>query len=216
MKPAPVAPVRRSADVTIVDYGMGNLRSVAKAFEALGLKAVVTDRPEDVEVAERIVLPGVGAFGAGMRQLRARGLVPVLERQVLREGVPFLGICLGMQLLGERGWESGTHEGLGWMAGEVVPIVPGDPSLKVPHIGWNDVWVRAGSRLLRGVDGSAAFYFVHGYRFAPADGGIVTGIVQYGDEMVAVVERGNLFGVQFHPEKSQRAGLAVLRNFVNA
>ena len=216
VKPAPVAPVRRSADVTIVDYGMGNLRSVAKAFEALGLKAVVTDRPEDVEVAERIVLPGVGAFGAGMRQLRARGLVPVLERQVLREGVPFLGICLGMQLLGERGWESGTHEGLGWMAGEVVPIVPGDPSLKVPHIGWNDVWVRAGSRLLRGVDGSAAFYFVHGYRFAPADGGIVTGIVQYGDEMVAVVERGNLFGVQFHPEKSQRAGLAVLRNFVNA
>jgi imidazole glycerol phosphate synthase glutamine amidotransferase subunit len=210
---AGVASPQRAA-VTIVDYGMGNLRSVAKAFETLGYKVLVSGRPEDVEVAERIVLPGVGAFGDGMRELRERGLLDVLRHRVVEEGVPFLGICLGMQLLADRGKENGIHAGLGWLAGETIAIAPRDPALKVPHIGWNDVTPRGATTLLKGVGEPRTFYFVHGYHLVPADPGVITGTVDYDGALVAAVERGNLCGTQFHPEKSQRAGLAVLRNFM--
>jgi imidazole glycerol phosphate synthase glutamine amidotransferase subunit len=212
--PVAAGPVR--ADVTIVDYGMGNLRSVAKAFEALGHKVAVTSRPGDLEVAERIVVPGVGAFGDGMRQLRGRDLIAVLRARVVEEGVPFLGICLGMQLLADRGMENGSHAGLGWVGGEALPVTPKDPAFKVPHIGWNDVRPRGSSTLLKGLESPRAFYFVHGYYFRPTDPAVVVGTVDYDGELPAVVEQGNIFGTQFHPEKSQRAGLAVLRNFMNA
>jgi imidazole glycerol phosphate synthase glutamine amidotransferase subunit len=212
LAPPPAAPQR--AAVTIVDYGMGNLRSVAKAFETLGYKVLVTGRPEDLEMAERIVLPGVGAFGDGMRQLSERGLVAVLRHRVLEDGVPFLGICLGMQLLADRGRENGIHAGLGWIAGETVAIVPSDPLLKVPHIGWNDVTRRGASTLFKGLAEPLTFYFVHGYHLQPSDPGVVTVTVDYDGALAAAIERENLFGTQFHPEKSQRAGLAVLRNFM--
>jgi glutamine amidotransferase len=205
----------RYADVTIVDYGMGNLRSVAKAFEGLGYKALITDRPSDIEVAQRIVLPGVGAFGDGMQELRARGIISVMTEQVIVRRVPFLGICLGMQLLAEEGLENGTHVGLGWIAGRTLRLAPSDPLLRVPHIGWNDVEFTVGSVLGQGID-RTAFYFVHGYHLVPTDGTAICGSVIYDDQIVAAVEFQNIFGTQFHPEKSQRAGLAVLRNFMQA
>jgi imidazole glycerol phosphate synthase glutamine amidotransferase subunit len=206
----------RAAEVTIVDYGAGNLRSVAKAFEALGHTVRVSAGPADVAAAERLVLPGVGAFADGMRQLRERGLLEPLRERVLGRRAPFLGICLGMQLLATRGREGGVHEGLGWIPGECVAVTPDDPALKVPHIGWNDVTPTGGSWLLRDVDGAAAFYFLHGYHLVPADASVVRATVEYGGVLVASVERDNVYATQFHPEKSQQAGLAVLRRFMQA
>lgn len=206
--------IHRAADVTIVEYGMGNLRSVAKAFEALGYKALITDDASDIELAERIVLPGVGAFGEGARQLRERGLSDVLEERVCSQGVPFLGICLGMQLLAEQGMENGTHRGLAWISGNVIRLPLVDPALRVPHIGWNDVTVHGDSVLLRGVGATAAFYFAHGYHLESTDPALVRGTCDYGSHIVAVIEQGHIFGTQFHPEKSQRVGLAVLKNFM--
>lgn len=204
----------RAGDVCIVDYGMGNLRSVAKAFETIGHKATVTDRREDLETARRIVLPGVGAFGDGMRQLVERGLAEILEERVVHGGVPLLGICLGMQLLAELGLEGGNWQGLGWLPGKVDRLTPGDPALRVPHIGWNEVAAVGDSILLSDAPDNPAYYFVHGYHFLAADLAPVKGTFDYGGETVAVIERDNIFATQFHPEKSQRAGLRVLERFM--
>ncbi|HEV8322568.1 MAG TPA: imidazole glycerol phosphate synthase subunit HisH [Myxococcota bacterium] len=197
--------------IGIVDYGVGNLASVRNAFDAIGAPAELIRDSGGVARAERIVLPGVGAFGEGIAKLRAAGLVDVLRARVLDGGVPFLGICLGMQLLGRVSHEHGLHEGLGWIPGEVRRIAPADPGLPVPHVGWNDVTPRVGGSVLG--ERALAFYFVHSYHLIPEDSGVVVGTCSYGAEIVAAVQRGHVMGVQFHPEKSQRDGLAVLRRF---
>ena len=199
--------------VTIVDYGSGNLRSVQKAFEHLGAPAAITDDPGVVASAERLVLPGVGAFGDAMRELRARGLVePIVAH--LRADRPFFGICMGLQLLFETGLEGGRHEGLGVLAGDVSRFeLPA--GFKVPHMGWNTVSWRDGGRPAGIADGEH-FYFVHSYRARPSDASVVAAEADYGGPFCAAVSRGRLFATQFHPEKSQAAGLRLLRAFLDS
>ena len=200
--------------VAVVDYGMGNLTSVARAFESLYVDVVVTRKVPDLEQAERIVLPGVGAFGEGMRNLRDLDLVDALDAQVRVARKPFLGICLGMELLAADGYEGGHHRGLGWIDATAETVTADDPSVKAIHIGWNDVTPVGASALLDGLGAAPNFYFVHGYRLRCRDAGCVRGTTDYGGTFPSVVEAGNVAGVQFHPEKSQETGLAILRNFL--
>ncbi|MGV3513110.1 MAG: imidazole glycerol phosphate synthase subunit HisH [Novosphingobium sp.] len=201
--------------LALVDYGAGNLRSVANALKAAGAEGVVvTADPNVVRAADRIVLPGVGAFRACIEALSAvPGLVEAMEERVLVGGAPFLGICVGMQLLADRGIEFGTTDGLGWIGGEVRVIEPADPSIKVPHMGWNDVAPmphQGGAELLE--PGEA--YFLHSYHFVPEEGAHVAAMSDHGGGIVAAVARDNILGVQFHPEKSQSYGLALLARFL--
>lgn len=197
--------------IVIIDYGVGNLRSVQKALEHVGAAAVVADDPHSLDRADGIVLPGVGAFGDGMDHLRARGWVAPL-REKAAAGVPLLGICLGMQLLFEESDEMGHHTGLGLLPGRVVRFAEGD--LKVPHVGWNQLQVRQGA-LLAGISSGAYAYFVHSYYALPEADEDVLATTEYGLEFAAVVGRGRVLGAQFHPEKSQEVGLRLLRNFAD-
>ncbi len=217
---------------TIIDYGIGNLRSIEKAFQAVGVEVLRTDRPEDIECAERLVLPGVGAFGACAAEIRRRNLEEPIQAAI-NAGTPFLGVCVGMQLLFEIGEELGTHRGLGILPGRVVrfdgatdqqtpqelstDMAEAEPEttkpLKVPHMGWNTVTARYGSPLLAGIEENAFFYFVHSYHAKPARPEDVLGVTNYGITFPSVVARNNVLGVQFHPEKSQQNGLNVLKNF---
>jgi imidazole glycerol-phosphate synthase subunit HisH len=210
--------------VAIVDYGSGNLHSAAKAFERAasdlgrGQQIVVTDDPAVVAGADRVVLPGVGAFADCRRGLDAvDGMVAALEEAVCQKGRPFFGICVGMQLLAERGREYEITNGLGWIAGEVDRIAPKDASLKIPHMGWNTLNVLRSHPLLEGLplgrDGRHA-YFVHSYQLNPSDRADLVAEAEYGGPVTAVVARDNVFGTQFHPEKSQRFGLALIANFL--
>ena len=198
--------------IAVVDYGMGNRRSVEKALAHIGEEAVITRDHELIRAAERIVVPGVGSFPAAMERLDALGLTELI-RERAAAGVPVLGACLGMQLLFERSSEFGATEGLGLLPGEVVPLDP--RGFKLPHIGWNNVrWSRP-SPLSEGLSDPAPFYHVHS--FVPGidlDSDIALGISDYGSEFASVVGRGNVFGTQFHPEKSSRDGIALLANFV--
>ena len=205
-----------SADVAIVDYGLGNLRSVQGAVERLGKEAVVTSDPDELARAERLILPGVGAFGDGMRNLHERGLVEPLNRLVVDERRPVLGICLGAQLMARDSEEFGAHEGLGWIDASVRRIKPDDASLRVPHVGWNALVPVGDSRLFEGLPEEPLFYFVHSYHIACEGPDLVRGEVEYGGRMTAVFERDNVYGTQFHPEKSQLAGLTLLDNFLDA
>ena len=210
--------------VAIVDYGSGNLHSAAKAFERAvrdsghGGPIVVTGDPDAVRRAERVVLPGVGAFADCRRGLDAvAGMVEALEETVRRRGRPFLGICVGMQLLAERGREYVVTPGLGWIAGEADRIAPADPTLKIPHMGWNTLQVRTPHKLLDGIplgpDGLHA-YFVHSYELKPADQSDLLAQADYGGAITAMVARDSIAGTQFHPEKSQKLGLALIANFL--
>lgn len=206
--------------VAIIDYGSGNLRSAAKAFERAGRDAglsadvLVTSDPDAVRGAERIVLPGVGAFGDCRAGLDAiPGMVEALEETVRKEGKPFFGICVGMQLMAERGLEHGSHEGLGWLKGDVVKIKPSDPALKIPHMGWNELEIVNGHPLLEEMPATHA-YFVHSYAFAVADPDALVARVDYGGPVTAMVAKDNMAGTQFHPEKSQALGLALIGNFL--
>ena len=205
----------RHLDVVVVDYGMGNLNSVRTAFESLGATVAVSSSPSDLERADRIVLPGVGAFGEGMRNLNRAGLIPLLARRVFEERIPFLGICLGMQLLARESLEHGRHPGLGWIPARVQPFSSNDQEIKQTHIGWNDVVPTRPSALLDGLGGSPNFYFVHSYFMECDDHEAVSARSAYGQPFVAAIEHRNLAGVQFHPEKSQEAGLALLRRFLS-
>ncbi len=207
--------------VAIVDYGSGNLRSAAKAFEraaaANGIPAAitVTSEPDAVAVADRIVLPGVGAFADCRRGLAAvSGLEQALNDAVTVRGRPFLGICVGMQLMAERGREFETVEGLGWIGGEVVAIEPADPALKIPHMGWNEIEPRAAHPLLAGLGVGDHAYFVHSYHLRLSDPDDLLAVTDYGGPIAAVVGRENIAGTQFHPEKSQQAGLRLIGNFL--
>jgi len=210
--------------VAIVDYGSGNLHSVAKAFERAAHEAgldqpiVVTNDPAMVARADRVVLPGVGAFADCRRGLDAvAGMVEALEDAVRRKGRPFFGICVGMQLLAERGREYEVTEGLGWIAGEVDRITPSDPSLKIPHMGWNTLNVTRPHKLIDGLalgpQGRHA-YFVHSYQLRPAQQADLVAAADYGGSVTAIVGRDNIVGTQFHPEKSQKLGLALIANFL--
>jgi glutamine amidotransferase len=197
--------------LAIVDYGMGNLRSVQKALERVGEAAEVTSDPERIATAPAVVLPGVGAFGACMQNLVSRGLVaPVCA--VIAAGRPFLGICLGMQLLFEESDEFGPVRGLGVLPGRVVRFAA-DPARKVPHMGWNALSVRQHAPHLAGLESGASVYFVHSYYAVPADATVVATTTPYGVEFASSVVRDNIFACQFHPEKSQRVGLRLLENF---
>jgi imidazole glycerol-phosphate synthase subunit HisH len=199
--------------IGIVDYGMGNRRSVEKAFEHVGAEALLTADHEALRAADGLVVPGVGAFPEAMRRLRAAGLDDLI-RERAAEGVPVIGLCLGMQLLLERSDEHEGAEGLGLIPGEVRRLDP--RGLKLPHIGWNEVrWARR-SPLTEGLPDPSTFYHVHTFIPHPADAGDVLGIADYGSEFASVVERGNVAGAQFHPEKSSAHGLALLRNFARA
>jgi glutamine amidotransferase len=208
--------------ICIIDYGMGNLRSVQKALERVGALAIISDNPKDIERAEALVLPGVGAFGDAMRNLRAIGLIqPLLA--AIEGSKPILGICLGMQLLFEESEELGTHVGLGVLPGRVClfPFAVSaskrralqEPALKVPHIGWNQIHIRRSHPLLHDVPDGSFAYFVHSYYVEPADDSLAVTDTDYGLDFASVVSRDNVMGIQFHPEKSQRVGLRILDNF---
>jgi len=201
--------------VGIINYGMGNLSSVRNAFAAIGSSVDILERPSGIDSATHLVLPGVGAFGDGMKNLSDGGWIPALEQAVLERGKPLLGICLGQQLLASRSSEFGIFQGLGWIPGEVVRLEPEDLSLRVPHIGWNDVTpVTQASMYSTGFDRAAVFYFVHSYYVIPDDPSVVDGWCEYGVRFAASMSVGNIWAVQYHPEKSHKAGLQVLRNFI--
>jgi imidazole glycerol-phosphate synthase subunit HisH len=202
-------------NLIIIDYGMGNLRSVANAFEALGCAAMISNNPPDLQTAKGIVLPGVGAFGDGMKNLQDVGWIDALEREVIQQRKPFLGICLGMQLLATTSTEHGLHKGLNWIPGIVTRIPSEDLNIRVPHIGWNDVRFINKEGLYAGLGDSQVFYFVHSYMLVPENPAIIGGVCSYGIDFPASVECDNIFATQFHPEKSHKAGLAVLKNFLN-
>lgn len=204
--------------IGVVDYGMGNLRSVGKALESLGFTVVVSGDPRELDRCKGIVLPGVGAFRDCAANLDRQGLVPFI-REIVAEGRPFLGICLGLQILLDESEEFGRHEGLGLVPGKVVRFPAGMSSgestlpLKIPHMGWNAVETTMDHPLLAGIPSGSYFYFVHSYFVAPSDPSVVACQTTYGIPFAAAVGRGNLFAVQFHPEKSQAVGLRMLSNF---
>jgi glutamine amidotransferase len=213
--------------VAVIDYGSGNLQSAANALRHAAAESApdtdirITNAPEIIAAADRILLPGQGAFGDCMAGLKAiDGLVEALEQAVLKRGTPYLGICVGMQLMASRGLEHGTHEGLGWIPGEVIPLAPNDPSLKIPHMGWNtllpvpDIAESVPHFVLRNIESSEHYYFVHSFMFQCENSHHSLGLCDYGGHFTAVVGRDNMIGVQFHPEKSQQAGLRLLSDFL--
>jgi glutamine amidotransferase len=210
--------------VAIVDYGSGNLHSAHKALERAARESGsrvdvrLTSDPEDLRKAERIVLPGVGAFADCRRGLDAvDGMVDALNEAVIEEGKPFLGVCVGMQLMATRGLEHQVTEGLGWIPGEVVAIEPADPSLKIPHMGWNTLIIRREHKVLDGIptgENGLHAYFVHSFQLKPASSDLMIAQTDHGGALTAIVGRDNLVGTQFHPEKSQALGLSLLRNFL--
>jgi glutamine amidotransferase len=202
--------------VAIIDYGSGNLRSAAKAFERQASGPVlVTSDPERVAAADRIVLPGVGAFADCRRGLeKLDGMLEALTEAVVTKGRPFLGICVGMQLMADAGLEHGRHPGFGWIGGEVRAVTPSDPALKVPHMGWNALSVRRTHPVLDGIGDGTDVYFVHSYHLVARDAGDVLATVDHGGPITAAVGRDNMVGTQFHPEKSQATGLRLIGNFL--
>lgn len=196
----------------IIDYDAGNIKSVEKALQALGEDAVITRDKDTLLHADRVILPGVGAFGDAMGKLHAYGLVDIIH-QIVEKGIPFLGICLGLQLLFERSEESPGVSGLGLLHGEIVRL-PDDSGLKIPHIGWNSLKFSHDGRLFNGIEEESYVYFVHSYYLKAADESIVKATTEYGTIVHASVEKDNLFACQFHPEKSSEVGLRILKNFI--
>lgn len=201
--------------IAIIDYGMGNIQSIKNALELLNAKVLVTQNPSDLEKANGIILPGVGAFGDGMKNLKSSSMVEALHQEVIVKGKPFLGICLGMQFIAKTSFEHGMHEGLGWIDAEVKIIKPEELQFKVPHMGWSDVTLVQESPLFIGLGEKETFYFVHSYAVVPnEDENIVTASCWHGTKIAAGIQKDNIFAVQFHPEKSQGAGIKVLENFL--
>jgi len=224
-----LTPKKCATGLCIIDYGSGNLRSVAKAFERVGASVIITHDPNEIADATHIVLPGVGAFADCMRGLKALpGMLDALQEQVLQRKKPFLGICVGMQMLFERGHEHGVHAGLGWLEGEVIglqasgfrlqeipePRAQSPEPLKIPHMGWNDLVIKSNHPLLKGIKTGDHAYFVHSYHALCKNTSDILASVEYGQTIAAVVGHDNIMGTQFHPEKSQETGLVLLKNFL--
>jgi glutamine amidotransferase len=203
--------VRRDNMIAIIDYGMGNLYSVEKAFVKLGAQVVVTSQPEIIAQADKVVLPGVGAFGDCMQNLEQYGLVDII-RTVIDQGTPFLGICLGLQLLFDGSEEAPGVKGLGIFPGMIRKIIA--PGLKIPQMGWNSLELHSASPLFANISSPAYVYFVHSYHAVPEEGSLITAVTDYGAAVTAAVGRGNVQAVQFHPEKSSNVGMAILANFI--
>ena len=215
--------------ILIIDYGSGNLRSAARSFEKIirdetrDCDVLISNKPEDVLKASRLVLPGQGAFGDCMDNLsNTSGMIEALEQRVLKDGAPFLGICVGMQLMATRGLEHGVHAGLNWIEGEVTPIKPNDPALKIPHMGWNELHFSTSDTpqdnrhfVLRSTKTSENYYFVHSFMFQCMYDHHCLATADYGGDIPAVIGRDNMIGTQFHPEKSHNAGLELLSNFLD-
>lgn len=199
-----------SDNIVIIDYGMGNLRSVQKAFEYIGHDAIITRDHENIRHASKIVLPGVGAFKDAMHNLHSLGLIDLLNEEILEKKKLFLGICLGMQLIATKSYEFGETTGLGWIDAEITRFP--DTKLKIPHVGWNSVKLSNPSLLFESIPDNSDFYFVHSYYFN-ADQTYATGICDYGIDFIASVQKNNIYAVQFHPEKSQTYGLKIIENF---
>lgn len=199
--------------LTLIDYGMGNLGSVHNALRFLGQESHISSAPQDIENADAYVLPGVGAFGEAMARLNRLGLIEPLAEQVLERRKPLLGICLGMQLLAQDSREHGFHRGLGWIDGHVLPI-PAGRGIRVPHVGWSETEFDAADPLFQRIEPGACFYFDHSYHLE-CDPSLIAAKCDYGVEITAMIQRDNIVATQFHPEKSQRAGLKLLRNFLN-
>lgn len=200
--------------VAIIDYGMCNLDSVRRAIEECGGTPLVTDQEREIETASRIILPGVGAFADAMSNIKQRGLDEILREQVIEKQIPLLGICLGMQLLASKGFEVAETEGLGLVAGEVHWLRPAGEDTRIPHVGWNEVHPVGDSPLFRGISPTADFYFTHSYHMRPYDDTAVLARTPYAGGFVSAVHEGLIWGVQFHPEKSQRIGFQLLKNFL--
>ncbi|AKQ44793.1 hypothetical protein TH63_02780 [Rufibacter radiotolerans] len=201
--------------IAIIDYGVGNIQSVKEAIGSLGYNLFVSNDTNKLAKADGLILPGVGAFGAAMESLHERRLIVPLNELVLEQKKPILGICLGMQLLADFSEENGYHNGLGWISGGVIRI-EGGQNLRVPHVGWNDVDIRQKEPLFDRMQGTSNFYFDHSYHFDAKNEEDVAARVNYGLGLVAAVKRGNIHGVQFHPEKSQITGLRLLKGFLNS
>jgi len=200
--------------VLIIDYGMGNTGSVQNALEAVGVTAKISADPRDLSSATHIILPGVGAFAECMRNLRERGFIEALKQEVIVKRKPYLGICLGMQILASVGTEGGFTTGLGWIRGETTRLVVEEQRFPVPHVGWNDVVVQKESKLFSAIT-RPIFYFVHSFYFSPEDKSCIIAYTEYGQRFAVAVQQDTIVGVQFHPEKSQNAGLSLLSNFMN-
>ena len=201
-------------ETAIIDYGMGNLLSVQRAFEKCGSDAVIIDNPLELREAEYIVLPGVGAFPDAMENLKKNGWTEELERAVIEKETPLLGICLGMQLLADKSYEVRECQGLGYIPGEIVRFVPETGNERIPHVGWNDIIKKQEQPILDGIEDGTNFYFVHSYHFNAKRPENVVTVIPYCGEFVSVVIRDNIVGTQFHPEKSQKAGFKLIKNFL--
>ena len=202
--------------VLVVDYGIGNVGSVVNACRLQDIEVEIATSGEEIEKsnASHIVLPGVGASGAALASIQERGIGVALRRRVLEEGVPYLGICVGMQILSDECREFGTHKGFGWLSGVTEQLAPGCPKLKVPHVGWNEIEVNSDTSLLKGLAGEH-FYFTHSFAFRCFNDDDVIATTEYGSRFVSAVRKRNIFGVQFHPEKSSAAGSTLIANFLN-
>lgn len=202
--------------IVIVDYGMGNLRSILKKLEMIKVKAMISAKIQDIESAEKIILPGVGHFGQGMKNIKEYGLLPILNTKILEKKTPVLGLCLGMQLFAE--WsEEGNVAGLGWIQGKIVRFhfdnLPN--KFSIPHVGWNTIDVKQDALLLSGIKPKTRFYFTHSYHFEDVEQKYIIATTEYGYNFPSIVKRDNMYGTQFHPEKSHMTGLEIYKNFIN-
>jgi imidazole glycerol-phosphate synthase subunit HisH len=200
--------------IIVVDYDICNLKSVAHALELFGEKVLISNKKEDLKDSEKIVLPGVGAFSEGMGNLKRLGLIEPLTDEVMKERKPFLGICLGMQLLATSGFEGGMTQGLNWIPGEVRKLNPVDRNTRVPHMGWDEITVKQDNPFFPGLKRGKDFYFAHSFHFTPSSNECVVATCDYAGGFVAAVQKDNIFATQFHPEKSQENGLKLLENFL--
>ncbi len=203
--------------IAIIDYEMGNVKSIKNAFELLGEEIIITDEKNKISDAEAIILPGVGAFSDGMRKLERKNLLPILETEVLEKKKPYLGICLGLEFLAKKSFEGGETKGFGWIDATVKKIIPKEKSFKVPHMGWDDSLILNNKNLFKKID-IPTFYFTHSYYVDVNENekSIITSVCDYGDvKITSSIEKNNIFAVQFHPEKSQSMGLKLLKNFID-